>query len=92
MIIRRTLPFLSFGFVVVAGCTPTPPDKDEQSLPILGGEAHDLTTMVVEELLTGADGLAHPTDLELHPRNRDELWVTNHDDSSNTTSMTSRTS
>jgi len=81
MIIRRTLAVLPLGFGLLA-CPPPPAAKVEPSLPILGGEAHDLSTMLVEELLNERDGLNHPTDLELQPQNRDELWVTNHDDSS----------
>src|SRR5688572_4132512 len=61
---------------------PVEPEPKDPALPILGGEAHDLSTMNVEELLTADDGLANPRDIELHPLIPDQLWVLNHDDSS----------
>jgi len=52
------------------------------SVPVLGSGAHDLSSVVMAEILNGADGLTIPRDLEFHADNPGQLWIVNRQDDS----------
>lgn len=72
----------------LAACDPTGEEpKDEKkgpSLAVLGGGEHDMDSVRFEEILTAADGLNEPRDLEIHPDDPEQLWVANAGDDSMT--------
>lgn len=51
-------------------------------VPVLGSGSHDLGSVVMTEILSGADGLSVPRDLEFHPDNAGQLWIVNRQDDS----------
>jgi hypothetical protein len=59
--------------------TDTPPGE---GVAVLGGGTHDLASVTVEVVLDGDDGLNQPTDIEFHPDDDNEAWITNHGDDS----------
>lgn len=74
----------SLSLSLLGACDPTAPEpgeEEETGLPILGNGKHELGAVLVEELLSAADGLSVPRDLALHPDDPSQLWVLNRTDS-----------
>ena len=55
-------------------------DVEPLCVPILGDCSHVPDGLVIETVLSAADGLSSPTDCEFKPEGNDELWVTNRAD------------
>jgi glucose/arabinose dehydrogenase len=51
-------------------------------VPVLGNGSHALSGVAMTEILSGADGLSIPRDLEFHPDNPGQLWIVSRQDDS----------
>jgi len=75
-------------FFALLACNPTSdqtePAPEEIGIAAFGFNAHDPAAVTIEEMLSAADGLDVPRDLDFNPDRPAELWVVNRADDSTT--------